>query len=264
MEQFVLSEAQVTQFHNDGFVIVERLFNTEEIELIRKIAHTDHALTKAAVDRHDLKGNITRLALRNELGDDVYSAVTRCERIVASMERLLGDEVYHYHHKMNMKEPLVGGAWEWHQDYGYWYNNGCLYPDMGSCMIAVDKATRQNGCLQAVKGSHKLGRIAHGKTADQTGADLERMEEILKRLEVAYCEMEAGSAVFFHANTLHRSDANLSPTPRWALICCYNTKHNDPYKKHHHPNYAPLERWADERVAEAGRRELAAMEAQAL
>jgi hypothetical protein len=27
------------------------------------------------------------------------------------------------------KEPRVGGAWEWHQDYGYWYKNGFLYPE---------------------------------------------------------------------------------------------------------------------------------------
>eukprot|EP01048_Picozoa_sp_COSAG05_P039381 COSAG05_NODE_19536_length_291_cov_0.713542_1_plen_87_part_10 len=73
------------------------------------------------------------------------------------MQSLLDDEVYHYHHKMMLKEPLIGGAWEWHQDYGYWYDNGCLYPDMASCLIAVDRATRENGCLQVVRGSHKLG-----------------------------------------------------------------------------------------------------------
>ncbi len=78
---------------------------------------------------------------------------------------LLGDEVYHYHHKMMLKEPYVGGAWEWHQDYGYWYDYGCLYPDMGSCFIAVDPATRANGCLQVLPSSHRLGRINHMKIA---------------------------------------------------------------------------------------------------
>ena len=27
--------------------------------------------------------------------------------------------VCHYHFKLMKKEPKVGGAWEWHQDYGY-------------------------------------------------------------------------------------------------------------------------------------------------
>ncbi len=63
----------------------------------------------------------------------------------------------------------MGGAWEWHQDYGYWYNNGCLLPDMASCLMGIDRATKANGCLQVLKGSHHMGRIEHLKTGDQTG-----------------------------------------------------------------------------------------------
>ena len=96
------------------------------------------------------------------------------------MERLLGGEVYHYHHKLILKEPLTGGAWEWHQDYGYWYNNGCLFPLLASCLIAIDRATGENGCLEVLQGSHLIGRIDHGKVGDQTGADLERVEAALR------------------------------------------------------------------------------------
>jgi ectoine hydroxylase-related dioxygenase (phytanoyl-CoA dioxygenase family) len=167
------------------------------------------------------------------------------------MQNLLGDEVYHYHHKMMLKEPKIGGAWEWHQDYGYWYNNGCLFPDMASCLIAVDRATKANGCLQVIPGSHKMGRIEHGQTGDQTGADLQRVEMALERMNLVYCELEPGDAIFFHGNLLHRSDQNTSNDPRWSLICCYNTRHNDPYiTDGRHPNYRPLEVWPDERVTE--------------
>jgi ectoine hydroxylase-related dioxygenase (phytanoyl-CoA dioxygenase family) len=257
MKQYQLTPEQITAFQRDGYVLVPTLFSSEEIDLIRNIAHADAHLAQNAVDRHDKTGNTTRISLKNQLGDDIYSAIARSERIVSAMETLLEDEVYHYHHKMTMKEPYVGGAWEWHQDYGYWYNNGCLFPDMASVMIAVDRSTKENGCLQVLRGSHKMGRIEHGKVADQTGANLERVEQALKRLDLVYAEMSAGDALFFHSNTLHRSDANLSPDPRWTLICCYNTKHNDPYKEHHHPNYHPLERWDDARVLEVARREIA-------
>lgn len=80
----------------------------------------------------------------------------------------LTGEVYLYHMKMMLKF-YVGRAWEWHQDYGYWYNNGCLFPLLASCLIAVNEHTRANGCLQVLRGSHLLGRIDHGKTGDQTG-----------------------------------------------------------------------------------------------
>ncbi len=68
-----------------------------------------------------------------------------------SAEDILEGEVYHYHSKMILKDARVGGAWTWHQDYGYWYNFGLLQPLLTSVTIAVDKATRENGCLQVLR-----------------------------------------------------------------------------------------------------------------
>ncbi len=259
MTQFTLSAQGRAQFGTDGYLLVPGLFDMEEMDLLRRIGKADHALAAEADSRRDASGGTVKLSLRNELGDDIYSAIVRCERIVNTMEGLLDDEMYHYHHKMNMKEPYTGGAWEWHQDYGYWYNNGCLFPSMASCFIAVDKATKENGCLQVIRGSHLMGRIEHGRTGDQTGADMERVTHALERLELVHCEMEPGDGLFFHANLLHRSDQNRSPDPRWVLICCYNTRGNDPYKVSHHPSYSPLEKWPDSRVLDAGRAQLASL-----
>jgi hypothetical protein len=256
MSVFELSQMQVAAFHADGYIVVPNLLTSEEVELLGRIARSDHKLQQDAGSRADGEGGAVKLVVRNELPDDtIYGAIVRSRRIVKSMQRLLGDEVYHYHHKMILKEARVGGAWAWHQDYGYWYGNGCLFPDMGSCMIAVDKATKENGCLQVVKGSHLLGRMDHGKVGDQTGADPERVAACLERLELVYCELDPGSAIFFHSNTLHRSDQNKSENPRWAFISCYNTRHNDPYKDSKHPRYSPLEIWDDSRVLEIGRRQ---------
>lgn len=208
----------------------------------------DTGLDTDALSRRDGEGGITRLRVWNEAGDDIFGRVARCERIVNRMELFLGGEVYFYHSKMTLKEPFTGGAWAWHQDYGYWYNNGCLYPHMASCMIALDKSTRENGCLQVLAGSHQLGRIDHLKVGDQTGADPDRVAEIAKRLPLVYCEMAPGDAIFFHGNLLHRSDQNRSPLRRWVYLCCYNAARNNPYKQHHHPCYTPLRKVADGQV----------------
>jgi ectoine hydroxylase len=242
------------RFCSDGFIIIRGLLSAEETDLLGRIARRDKQLAESAYGRKDASGQNVTLALRNELSDDIYSAIARSRRVVGRMSEYLGDEVYHYHHKLILKEPRVGGAWEWHQDYGYWYHNGCLLPDMGSCMIAIDRATRENGCLQVLRGSHAIGRIDHGKTGDQTGADLERVEVAKQRFELVFVELEPGDAVFFHANLLHRSDQNTSDNARWALICCYNTKRNDPYKPSRHPGYTPLEILEDEQVLSVGER----------
>jgi phytanoyl-CoA dioxygenase PhyH len=253
---FILSDAQREQFQHDGYLIVARLFDHDEVQMLGRIARADHELTDQAASRRDAQGGIIRLSVRNSLADDIYSAFVRCRRIVDTMERLLGGEVYHYHHKMILKEPLSGGAWEWHQDYGYWYDNGCLFPDLASCMIAVDRATRANGCLQVLRGSHRMGRINHGPVGDQTGADPERVHAALERLETVFCELEPGDGVFFHSNLLHCSDRNESDSPRWAFICCYNAARNDPYKDSRHPRYQYLEKWPDARIREIGAEQL--------
>jgi ectoine hydroxylase-related dioxygenase (phytanoyl-CoA dioxygenase family) len=198
-------------------------------------------LAQSSVSRADGEGGAIKLKVENELTPGtIYDAIFRSRRLVEPMQALLGDEVYHWHHKMIFKEARVGGAWAWHQDYGYWYNNACLFPDLASCLIAVDQATKENGCLQVLKGSHLLGRIDHGKTGDQTGADLERVEQACKVLERVYVELRPGSGIFFHGNVLHRSDQNTSDKPRWAFICCYNTRRNSPYKETRHPAYSPM------------------------
>jgi len=247
-----LSKDQMKQFKEDGFILHKGLFDAEETEMLRSTAHADRELDKHSFSRADGEGGKVRLSLWNHPGDTIYGMFARSKRMVNKAEELLGDEVYHYHSKMILKDPKVGGAWTWHQDYGYWYQNGLLYPDLVSVFIAVDKATRENGCLQVIRGSHKMGRIDHILSGDQAGADMERVNACLERMELVHCEMDPGDAIFFHSNLLHRSDQNKSEHSRWAMVCCYNTRSNDPYKESHHPGYTPLKKVDDSMIRQLG------------
>ncbi|MCC7494165.1 MAG: phytanoyl-CoA dioxygenase family protein [Fimbriimonadaceae bacterium] len=257
----LVTAEQIAQFERDGYLLLPGLFEAAEMALLLQIGKADQAKLATVSGRLDKDGGVSKLWLTGELGEDMYSAIVRCPRVAGNMDRLLGGEVYHYHHKMMTKEPFVGGAWEWHQDYGYWYHNGCLFPDLASCMIAVDRASRENGCLQVIRGSHRLGRIEHGKSGEQTGADEARVAWAEEHLELVHCEMEPGTALFFHSNLLHRSDQNRSPHPRWTLICCYNRADNPCRDLPGHPSYRPLERWSDDRVRELGEAQWAALAA---
>jgi len=217
MQSATFTVDDLAAYDADGYLLVSQLFDSDEIELLRDTAKRDQALDQQAYGRNDGEGGSVRLSLWNHPGDDLYGMFSRNERIVARVEQLLGDEPYHYHSKMIMKEARTGGAWAWHQDYGYWYQNGCLLPDMASVMIAVDPCTRENGCLQVIRGSHLMGRIEHGRFGEQTGADPERVAAALERMERVYCMMAPGDGLFFHANLLHASEANLSEHERWAL-----------------------------------------------
>jgi hypothetical protein len=251
----ILTPAQRADFERDGYVLARGLFDAGETQLLREAMEKDPAIAAHVYNRHDATGAATRMVTWNHPGDSVYGMAARSTRMVDTMEDLLGGEVYHYHSKLTAKEPHDGGAWEWHQDYGYWYNNGCLFPLMASCMIALDRTTRANGCLQVLRGSHLMGRIDHGLLeGQQVGADLSRVEEARARLETVYAEMDPGDGLFFHCNTLHRSDQNRSPDRRWTLICCYNAARNDPYRDHHHPRYTKLDKVPDDAIRAAGLR----------
>ncbi len=246
---------QRAQYERDGFVIVRSLFDTEEIGLMREAMEQDPALRASLYDRKDAEGKSTRMATWNHPGDSVYGLAARSRRVVDTMEDMLGGEVYHYHSKLTAKEPYDGGAWEWHQDYGYWYHNGCMYPYMGSVMVALDRANRDNGCLQVLRGSHLAGRVDHGVLpGEQVGADLRRVEQMKKQLELVYVELEPGDGLFFHANLMHRSDQNRSPNRRWTVLFCFNAARNNPYLEHHHPQYTPLDKVDDDAVRKAGAR----------
>jgi Phytanoyl-CoA dioxygenase (PhyH) len=247
-----IQDERVRDYQQDGYYLAKGLFDEEEIVLLRRAAKEDRELDQHSFGRGDGEGGTVRLSLWNHPGDTIYGMFARCESIVNSAEKILEGEVYHYHSKMIMKDAKVGGAWTWHQDYGYWYQNGVLFPLLCSASIAVDPATRENGCLQVLRGSHEMGRIDHVLTGDQAGADLERVREAEKRLELVYVEMDPGDVLFFHANLLHRSDQNKSDKPRWSMICCYNAARNDPYKEAHHPRYTPLSKVPDSAIREAG------------
>ena len=248
-----LTSDQIAAYHEDGYIFLRGLFDTEETDLLRRAMEEDPAIQQYSLLRADQEGAATRISLWNRAGDSVYGLAARSARIVDTAEALIGEPVYHFQSKLTAKDPKVGGAWEWHQDYGYWYYNGCLQPKMLSFMIALDRTDAENGCLKLVKGSHKLGRLDHLQvTSEQNTADPERMPHILASHETVDCVLEPGDAVVFHCNALHRSDQNRSDKRRWTLLCCYSAISNDTFKKDDDRYFVPLDKVDDGAIKAAG------------
>jgi ectoine hydroxylase-related dioxygenase (phytanoyl-CoA dioxygenase family) len=231
---FRLTADQIKAYHDDGYVVVKNFCSLKQVDKLFGTALEDNAMKKNALDLNDQTGKKTRLSLWFTPGSDVFGYLIRSEKMVQGAGQLLDSDapVCHFHSKLMQKEPRVGGAWEWHQDYGYWYKNQFMFPDqLISVMIALTPANKENGCLQVIKGSHKLGRVNHGFAGEQVGADMVMVNNALKTMELVYCELEPGDALFFHPNTLHRSEANLSANPRWSLISCYCSQSNLAYNE---------------------------------
>jgi ectoine hydroxylase-related dioxygenase (phytanoyl-CoA dioxygenase family) len=230
----LLSKEQIEQYNRDGYLLLKYFFSIAEASRLYKIAMEDSAMKDNAMDLNDQSGKKTRLSLWFTPGNDSFGYLTRSEKMVGAVQQLLANDspVCHFHSKLMQKEPKVGGAWEWHQDYGYWYKNQFMFPDqLISVMVALTEANKENGCLQVIRGSHKMGRVNHGFAGEQVGADMTMVDNALKTMELVYCELQPGDTLFFHPNLLHRSAANLSDKSRWSVISCYNSQSNLAYEE---------------------------------
>ena len=254
MANFKLTPGQAEAYERDGYLIVRNFISSEELHKLQEVAFSDGNMHKHAFDLNDQSGKKTKLTLWYSPGNDVYGLLTKSKRMVDAANLLMEGEssVCHFHSKLMQKEPKVGGAWEWHQDYGYWYKNEFLFPgQMISVMIAITDANKENGCLQVIKGTHKMGRIEHGFSGEQVGASQHYVDLALKTKELVFVELKAGDALFFHPNLLHRSEANLSDNPRWSLISVYNRAENVPYNEPSQSSTIPLTAVPDEALLES-------------
>jgi len=248
----MLTTKQIQEYHDQGYVAVRQLFTQEEADLLLQTSTSDTVISEKSYELLDASGFKTRLALWYTPGDDVYGMMSRSRRMVTAVSQLLGGDVAHYHSKVMQKAPRTGGAWEWHQDYGYWYKNGFLFPDMLSVMIALTPSTIENGCLQVLPSSHKMGRVEHLNSGEQVGADMAKVEAYAKLKDIVHCELAPGDALFFHSNLLHSSGQNTSENPRWSIISAYNRVDNKAYLLAPESSYTPLDIVEDDMILKYG------------
>lgn len=226
MSQFV-SDEQIQLFHDQGFIVIKGFISANAAGRFKQHALSDPAIAQNAYERADADGRKSKVTLWYDPGDDIFGRLSRSDKMTDITGACLGGEACFFHAKLMQKEPRSGGAWEWHQDYGYWYDDGFLSADMASCYVAFDAATRENGCLMVMPCTHHYGRLRHGGAGEQVGACMARVDALQQRHAPVYVELEPGDAVIFHANLLHASKANLSDQSRWGMITSFFRADNE-------------------------------------
>jgi phytanoyl-CoA hydroxylase len=126
------------------------------------------------------------------------------------------------------KQPEIGGAVPPHQDSTFLYTNP---PSAVGFWYALEDATKENGCLSFLKGSHRWAPIRKRFVRKAGGAGTEfiendgkpfpngdeyeeRKDEAEKLGEYELGEVKAGSLILIHGNLLHKSEKNTSSKGR--------------------------------------------------
>lgn len=241
-----LTEEEITLFQKDGFIIIKNMFSAEELKPLQEAIEKDPTMTNSQTTVTYEQGKSWKVSAWSELGETFLGIMPRTARIIDAVELLLEEECYHWHSKIVRKQPGDDRV-AWHMGFSSWYEFGCLYPRTITCSIAIDRNDINNGCLQVLRGSHLMGRIDEVAIGNSVGADPVRMEKAFENHELVYCEMEPGDALFFHAKTLHGSDANNSNRPRSLIHSAFNARSNEPIfreqEKHH--LYKPIDKLPD-------------------
>lgn len=235
----------------NGYVLIRNLLSPAEVAKLKGAVDSSDGVQKHAYSRTD-GGAVSKLCIWKHPGQDVTGMVARSNKVADTAEQLMGgDEIYHFSTKLMMKDAKTGGGWCWHQDYGYYYFNGNLFPELATVFIAIDNSNKANGCLKIIEGSHRIGRVDHFPEGDQMMADNQRVKQALSVLDLKYMEMSPGDALFFHCNLLHTSEQNTSDLRRWCLAITYNKKKNSPFITGTFPRYNPLNKVPDSAIMES-------------
>jgi ectoine hydroxylase len=177
------------------------------------------------------------------LFDRYCAALTRLPQFVNLAEILLGESVYVYQFKVNMKEPFEGKAWPWHQDFAFWSReDGMPAPVAVNIAVLLDDVREDNGPLTLIPGSHPLGLLDKGSDSTRSrgdwhqhvSADLEyvvddvRVEDLKKDLGLHTALGSRGTCFAFHPSIVHSSTSNRSGNRRAMLLITYNAVSNAP------------------------------------
>lgn len=235
-----LTAEELAFYHDNGYLIVRNMFDIEEMELVRSVCQSDPELQEALKKVIDNQGRTWGASVWSGLNNSLTSVITQTARMVEAAEAITGESCYFMYSKIVQKPAYDDAIVYWHQGYPAWHYDGCPFPDLfASSSIAITENTKDNGCLQVIAKSHRLGRIDHVAegNAAKVRCDPRHIDRALQHLEVVNCEMAAGDMLFFHGNTVHGSEANRTDQVRILMHSHYNAWINKPTTEN--PNSHP-------------------------
>ncbi len=217
---FQITQQEIDFFNEQGYLVVQNIITEAEAEEYKKIYNRflDGTIDTGA-NRSDLgagigagqKESITQIMWPTDFVPELLSMPYHT-RILDIAKKMLGEDIEVDFDMLINKAPFTNTPTPWHQDAAYWIN----MPDKRafSCWLALDEATKDNGCMWYVPASHLKALRPHRFAGKEGGALVcDATEE-----EGVYIELNPGSCVFHHGGTLHYSRGNSTASNRRAFI----------------------------------------------
>jgi 2-aminoethylphosphonate dioxygenase len=219
MKTPILTQAQLSDFKRDGFLIIRGMYSVEEMKTLGRwiddlAARPSEAGKQMAYYEKNLldpnKKILSRIEKFVEYDENLRNFIY-AEKMMGRVADLLGEPGVLFKEKINFKLP-GGGGFEPHQDIQPAWDDYASY--FLSVLVTVDPSTIQNGCLELAAGHHTRGMIGR-KWKPLEGAEL-------YGIEFKHYPMEPGDVAFFDCFVPHQSKPNLTDKPRRNLYLTLN------------------------------------------
>lgn len=156
----ILTQSQVDFYRENGFCVVDGIFDTELIDRARAVV--DGLLSSAdlasVAEAEPEDGTKARRIWAPTSRDELFAAIAEDPRLLDAVEQLIGPDIVLQYSKLNVKPPRVGSVVEWHQDFAFYPHTNT---DLVATLIYLDEATRENACLRVLPCSHRNGLLDH-------------------------------------------------------------------------------------------------------
>lgn len=208
-------------YNSQGFIAVSDLLTgievQQSIEAIMTIVFDSQTKSKVQFmkKRTELHTNEEHeLAVRKVFQfvnhDETLRRMAYHPRLLAIVEKLLGEKPMLVQDMALLKPPTGGGEKPWHQDMAY----GALafHKAVVGVWIALDEAGLDNGCMHVIPQSHREGATPHYAVRDWQLCDA----SVPVERDVAV-PLQPGGALFFHGLLYHGTPNNTSNKRRRAL-----------------------------------------------
>lgn len=247
-----LTPAQISFFHEEGYLIVPDVFDPADLEPLRQELHQE-------IDRKarqlQAEGKLTNLhaeldfdhrlaALHRDSKENGEAIMRHLEglrgggfhapemfdvishaKLLAKVCALLGTEeiVSSSVYRVRPKLPNIGrGVVPWHQDSGYFASH-CDKSLIITCWVPLVDATVENGCMQILPRTHQ-GKVSTHHTGGNAGFLVIRDDDLPddpRKAITAACPR--GGVVFMTNRTPHCSTPNYSDHIRWSIDLRYQS-----------------------------------------
>jgi ectoine hydroxylase-related dioxygenase (phytanoyl-CoA dioxygenase family) len=224
-QQNRLDEEQVQFFHENGYLSGIRILSDEQVERLltelQELFDPKHPGNYLFHEFHSNESPDPSRVLFHALGawriKPGFHDLLWQPTFTVPASQLLGGAVRFWHDQLFCKPAHHGGVVAWHQDYSYWTRTEPMAHL--TCWIGLDDATRDNGCLHYVPGSHRWELLPITGLA----GDMNAIRDVLSpeqraRFQPVAIELKKGEAAFHHPLMIHGSYENRTDRQRRATV----------------------------------------------